>query len=51
VPIKTDEVTVWEPGKRYTYSLRMGNGLSEILLDVEVEDWVINEYKNVIEVE
>ena len=51
VPIKTDEVTEWEPGKRYTYSLRMGNGLSEILLDVEVEDWVINEYKNVIEVE
>lgn len=49
--LKTNKVTEWEPGKRYTYNLNLGDGMEEMVLDVDVEDWIVNEYKNVIEVE
>lgn len=41
----------WEPGKRYTYNLTMGDPLEEILFNVAVEEWHVIDYKNEIEVE
>lgn len=41
----------WDPGKKYTYSLTMGDPLEEILFNVAVEEWSVVDYKNEIGVE
>ena len=51
IAIHTEDVKAWEPGKRYTYTLKLGDGYSEMLLDVAVEEWDDVEYKNIIDVE
>lgn len=39
VYIKTEGIPYWEPGKRYTYLLNLGDNLEEILFKVIVEPW------------
>jgi len=41
----------WEPGHVYTYKISYGDSASEIYFSVEVEEWNIEDYKNVVEVE
>lgn len=41
----------WDPGKKYTYTLTMGDPLEEILFNVAVEEWSVVDYKNEIGVE
>lgn len=51
--IKTTKVPNWQPGKKYTYYLDLGDNKEEILFKVMVEDWVPGEdddYENEIEV-
>lgn len=41
----------WEPGKKYIYTLGVGNKNEEIYFNVAVEDWIKVDYKNEIDVE
>ena len=50
ISISTTEVSQWEPGKVYTYTLKIGDGYEEILYDVKVEPWIA-EGKTITEIE
>ena len=50
IPVATTGVTTWEPGKRYIYNMKIGDGDKEIRLDVKVEPW-IPEGKTTTEIE
>lgn len=50
IPLSTTQVTKWEPGKRYTYTLDLGETKEEILFTVLVDEWDVVDYKNEIEV-
>lgn len=41
----------WEAGKKYTYTLNLGEADEEILFKVRVEEWDVVDYKNKIDVE
>lgn len=41
----------WEAGHKYTYTINLGKTEEEILFKVEVEKWIINDFKNEITVE
>lgn len=41
----------WQPGKKYTYMLDLGDNLEEILFRVLVEPWKVEEYKDIIDIE
>lgn len=41
----------WEPGHIYTYKLNLGDADEDIIADVSIEQWSINEYKHQIDVE
>ena len=41
----------WEPGKKYIYTLEVGDKNEEIYFSVAVEDWIKVDYKNEINVE
>ena len=43
-------VSSWEPGKRYTYILDMGDPNTEILFNVEVEAWEVINYDDIINI-
>lgn len=49
--IYRDDVPSWEPGKRYTYSLTLGDPLEEIMFNVYVDEWDVIGYRNDIGVE
>ena len=50
IPVTATGVTSWEPGKRYIYNMKIGDGDKEIRLDVLVESW-IPEGKTTTEIE
>lgn len=45
------KVESWEAGKKYTYTLNLGDNKEEILFKVRVEEWDVVDYKNKIDVE
>lgn len=45
------KVESWEAGKKYTYTLNLGEADEEILFKVRVEEWDVVDYKNEIDVE
>lgn len=45
------KVESWEAGKKYTYTLNLGEADEEILFKVRVEEWDVVDYKNKIDVE
>ncbi len=49
--ISTSEVTKWEAGKAYTYSLDLGDNAEEVLFEIVVEPWDRVGYKHIIGVE
>lgn len=51
VSLYRETLPQWDPGKKYTYSLTMGDPLEEILFNVAVEEWSVIDYKNEIGVE
>lgn len=50
-PIYKEDLKVWEAGKKYTYTLNLGDPGEEILFNVEVEDWKKINYDNINNVE
>lgn len=51
ISLSTASVNTWEPGKSYTYNLLLGDGNEEMLLDVAVDDWIVESYRNVVDIE
>ena len=49
--VHTSEDTGWQPGKKYTYSIDLGDNKEEILFRVVVEPWNAEDFKNVIDIE
>ena len=41
----------WQPGKKYTYILDLGDNQEEILFRVMVEPWKVENYKDTIDIE
>lgn len=39
IAISLSNVTIWQPGKIYTYLLNLGDNKEEVLFKVDVEDW------------
>ncbi|MBR6831496.1 MAG: fimbrillin family protein [Tidjanibacter sp.] len=53
-PIATASVPAWQPGKKYTYTLDLGDNKEEILFKIIVEEWEKGEedgYENNYEVQ
>lgn len=51
VTAETNLTNQWEPGKKYIYTLEMGDRNEEIYFNVAVEDWIKVGYKNEVNVE
>jgi len=51
IAVKTLSVPSWEPGKRYTYDIILGDPQEEILFNVLVDEWNVVDYKQEIDVE
>ena len=51
VTAETNLTDRWEPGKKYIYTLGVGNRNEEIYFNVAVEDWIKVSYKNEVNVE
>lgn len=49
--LKTTDISKWEPGKRYIYTLSHGDNKEEIYFNVKVVDWDVVDYRNEIDVE
>ena len=43
--------TGWQPGKKYTYNIDLGDNKEEILFKVMVEPWKAEDFKNIVNVE
>ena len=43
--------TGWQPGKKYTYNIDLGDNKEEILFKVLVEEWDAEDFKNIIDIE
>lgn len=50
LPIRALSPLGWEPGKKYTYTLNMGDSGEEVVFTVAVDEWDVVEYKNEIDV-
>lgn len=41
---------MWMPGKKYTYTLTLGDGSEDIIVNVSIEEWDVVDYENDFEV-
>lgn len=51
IAIATSAVPSWEPGKKYTYNIYIGDPAEEILFNVLVDEWDVVDYRHEIDVE
>ena len=51
LPIRALSTEGWDSGKKYTYTLNMGDRGEEVIFTVKVDEWDVVEYKNEIDVE
>ena len=51
IAVASPSATSWEPGKRYTYNIKLGDPQEEILFNVRVDEWDVVDYKQEIDVQ
>ena len=51
LPIRGLSLEGWKPGKKYIYTLSMGDSGEEVVFSVKVDEWDVIGYKNEIDVE